>query len=167
MQKRKIINILACLIMIFVAIVGISVYKNSNTKSTSEENILKIEDELNDEQKKQSVTRLAATLTYGNESGENIIYYHILKTDYYEDDPSEMTGLNMTALSVLFQVESVDSREEMTIQEWPAALYKKGETAYLCWTHSPEVTYVLEYNPTKIQDSEIIKMAENAEEECE
>ena len=49
------------------------------------------------------------------------------------------------------------------IQDWPGALYNKDDTAFLCWTYSPEVTYVLEYTPSKIDDSEIIKMAESAE----
>lgn len=49
------------------------------------------------------------------------------------------------------------------IQDWPGAVYKKDDTAFLCWTYSPEVTYVLEYTPSKIDDSEIIKMAESAE----
>ena len=103
-------------------------------------------------------------LTYGNEDNESNVYYHILKTDYYEQDASEITGLNTVAFGVLFPVEFMDSCEEMKIQEWPAALYKKGEMAYLCWTYSPEISYVLEYKPSEIQDSEIIKMAESAKE---
>ena len=87
-----------------------------------------------------------------------------MKTDYYEQDASEITGLNTVAFGVLFPVEFMDSCEEMKIQEWPAALYKKGEMAYLCWTYSPEISYVLEYKPSEIQDSEIIKMAESAKE---
>ena len=67
------------------------------------------------------------------------------------------------ALGVLFPVDSMDSCEKMMIQDWPGALYKKDDTAFLCWTYSPEVTYVLEYTPSKIDDSEIIKMAESAE----
>ena len=67
------------------------------------------------------------------------------------------------ALGVLFPVDSMDSCEEMMIQDWPGALYKKDDTAFLCWTYSPEVTYVLEYTPSKLDDSEIIKMAESAE----
>ena len=63
----------------------------------------------------------------------------------------------------LFPVDSMDSCEEMMIQDWPGALYKKDDTAFLCWRYSPEVTYVLEYTPSKIDDSEIIKMAESAE----
>ena len=43
-----------------------------------------------------------------------------------------------------------------------AALYKKDDTAYLCWTCNPEVTYVLEYTPSKLSDTEIIKMANSA-----
>ena len=41
-------------------------------------------------------------------------------------------------------VDGMDSCEEMMIQDWPGALYKKDDTAFLCWTYSPEVTYVLE-----------------------
>ena len=67
------------------------------------------------------------------------------------------------ALGVLFPVDSMGSCEEMMIQDWPGALYKKDDTAFLCWTYSPEVNYVLEYTPSKIDDSEIIKMAESAE----
>ena len=56
----------------------------------------------------------------------------------------------------------MDSCDEMMIQDWHGALYKKDDTVYLCWTYSPEVTYVLEYTPSKMPDSEIIKMAESA-----
>ena len=85
------------------------------------------------------------------------------QTTFYEGDPKEIRGLHTEALGVLFPVDSMDSCEEMMIQDWPGALYKKDDTAFLCWTYSPEVTYVLEYTPGKIDDSEIIKMAESAE----
>lgn len=112
-----------------------------------------------------SKTELVATLTYGHETDkDNNIYYRILKTIYGEaGDPSSITGLNTDALNVLFLVDMMDSCEEMMIQDWYGALYKKDDTAYLCWTCDPEVTYVLEYTPSKMPDSEIIKMAESAE----
>lgn len=91
------------------------------------------------------------------------ILKHVLKTTFYEGDPEETTGLHTEAVGVLFPVDSMDSCEKMMIQDWPGALYKKDDTAFLCWTYSPEVTYVLEYTPSKIDDSEIIKMAESAE----
>ena len=112
-----------------------------------------------------SKTELVATLTYGHETDkDNNIYYRILKTIYGEaGDPSSLTGLNTDALNVLFPVDMMDSCEEMMIQDWYGALYKKDDTAYLCWTCDPEVTYVLEYTPSKMPDSEIIKTAESAE----
>lgn len=45
---------------------------------------------------------------------------------------------------------------------WDAAIFDKGGLSYLCWTYSPEVSYILEYNPSVIADEEIIKMAESA-----
>lgn len=109
------------------------------------------------------MTELAATLTNGDTtSEENKIYYRILKTTFYERNPDEVTGLHTEALGVLFPVELMDSCEKMKIQNWDAALYKKGDVAYLCWTYLPEVSYVLEYNSNLTDDSEIIRMAESA-----
>ena len=111
-----------------------------------------------------SETELAASLTYEDQNDkDNNIYYRILKTTFYEGDPEEITGLHTEALGVFFPVDSMYSCEEMMIQDWPGALYKKDDTAFLCWTYSPEVTYVLEYTPSKLDDSENIKMAKNAE----
>lgn len=70
--------------------------------------------------------------------------------------------MNIEALNVLFPVDYMDSCEEIMIQDWHGALYKKDDTAYLCWTYDPEVTYVLEYTPSKMPDSEVLKMAESA-----
>lgn len=122
------------------------------------------EEALGENVDKVSMTELAATMTYGHETdSENNIYYHILKTTYYEGgDPASVTGLNTDALQVLFPVEYMDSCEEMMIQDWHGALYKEDDTAYLCWTYDPEITYVLEYTPSKMPDSEILKMAESA-----
>jgi len=123
------------------------------------------EEVLGEDIQQVSKTELVATLTYSHETDkDNNIYYRILKTTYGEaGDPSSITGLNTEALNVLFPVDMMDSCEEMMIQDWYGALYKKDDTAYLCWTYDPEVTYVLEYTPSKMPDSEIIKMAENAE----
>ena len=39
---------------------------------------------------------------------------------------------------------------------------KEGNYPTLCWTYSPEVSYILEYSPYAFADEEIIKMAESA-----
>ena len=168
MNKKKIaLIVLTCVIVSVGIIVAVMTQKEKEMDfdEFSERFEQAAEEVLGEDVKKISKTELAATLTYGDKTDEdNNIYYHILKTTFYEGDPAEITGLHTEALGVLFPVDSMDSCEEMMIQDWYGALYKKDDTAYLCWTYSPEVTYVLEYTPSKIDDSEIIKMAESAKE---
>lgn len=162
MHKKKITLIILILIICSTTIALVAI-RTVTHRDSSVSMLERIENALGDDFKKQTKTELAATLTYSNEDGSNKVYYHILKTTYYESDPSEITGLHTGAFNVLFPVNYMDSCEEMKIQEWDGALYKKGQSAYLCWTYSPEVSYVLEYNPELMEDSEIIKMAQSAE----
>ena len=168
MNKKKIALIILSVVIVSVGIivaVRIQKEKEMDFGEFSERFEQAAEEVLGEDVKKVSKTELAATLTYGDQNDkDNNIYYRILKTTFYEGDPEEITELHTEALEVLFPVDSMDSCEEMMIQDWPGALYKKDDTAFLCWTYSPEVTYVLEYTPSKIDDSEIIKMAESAEE---
>lgn len=163
MSRKRWIALIVFVAVCIVVAIGIAVTQHKKAEPTPDEMISRLEDALGDEYKKQRVTELAATMVYGDKTNEeNKIYYRILKTTYYEADPAEVTGLNTDAFGVLFPVESMDSCEEMKIQDWDAALYKKDDVAFLCWTYSPEVSYALEYNPNTIADSEIIKMAESA-----
>ncbi len=163
MKRKKVIAIIAAVVVCFAVIIGVVICKQKPAEPTPDEMVSRLEAALGDEYKKQLKTELAATMIYGDRNNEeNKIYYRILKTTYYEADPAEVTGLHTEAFNVLFPVDSMDSCEEMKIQDWDAALYKKGDVAYLCWTYSPEVSYALEYNPNTIADSEIIKMAESA-----
>lgn len=123
--------------------------------------IERIENALGEEYKKQSMTELAATIQYGDKEGHTINYY-ILKTTYYEADPTEVLGLNTDAISLIVNPETAESCIEMKIQDWDAALYKTDTLSYLCWTDTPEVSYILEYDPDAVADKEIIKMAESA-----
>lgn len=161
MSKKKIITILVIAISVISAIF-ISNKIKEYQEVTPVEMMEKIENALGDEYKKQSMTEVAATLVYGDGIEEHNINYHILKTTFYEADPAEVTGLHIDALKVLFDPEYTDSCQEMKIQDWDAALYEVGDRSYLCWTYSPEVSYVLEYNPEAVTDEDIIKMAQSA-----
>lgn len=168
MNRKKIFFV--ALVIAVVAIVAIFALTSQKEKEMNPEEFLErfekaAEEVLGEDIQQVSKTELVVTLTYGHETDkDNNIYYRILKTTYGEaGDPASVTGLNTDALNVLFTVDMMDSCEEMMIRDWYGALYKKDDTAYLCWTCDPEVTYVLEYTPSKMPDSEIIKMAESAE----
>lgn len=165
MNKKKILLIVFAIIIVAVGIVT-AVVPQKEKEMDPEEFLERFEqaaeEVLGEDIQQISKTELVATLTFGHET-DNKIYYIILKTTYGEaGDPSSVTGLNTDALNVLFPVDMMDSCEEMMIQDWHGALYKKDDTAFLCWTVDPEVSYVLEYTPSKMPDSEIIKMAESA-----
>lgn len=168
MNKKKRIAILSAIIIAMAVGIIVAVTSHQKKEMNFDEfaNCFEksAEEVLGEDIKKVSKTELVATLSYGNQNDkDNNIHYRILKTTFYEGNQVEITGLHTEALKVLFPVDSMDSCEEIMIQDWPGALYKKDDTAFLCWTYSPEITYVLEYTPSKIDDFEIIKMAESAE----
>lgn len=163
-KRKELVLAVAVVFVLLVAAVVLSAVSRGNDKDASDidQMIQRVESAMGDDFKKQMKTEVAATFVYGNGNESDNINYHILKTTYYEADPDDVTGLNVEALRVLFTPETADSCETMKIQEWDAMLYKTKDHAYLCWTHSPEVSYVLEYNPEAVSDEEIIKMAESA-----
>ena len=62
-----------CFLRVCTATAGVLIYRNPNKKSTLEEDILKVEEALGDEYKKQSEAMLAATLTYGSKDDKTEI----------------------------------------------------------------------------------------------
>ena len=164
-MKKKITIIFIAVFLILGVVFTTGVFAKDNEPTPKEmanriENAIK--EVLGDDVKKQTETVVAGTLKYSDKDG-NEINYHILKTTYYEADPNEVKGLNVEALGVLFNPDSAKSCKEMKIKDWDAALYEFDELSYLCWTDTPEASYVLEYNPDTIPDEEILKMAESAE----
>lgn len=164
MKKKLIISLIAVILVLGVAFaIGALVKEN---KDTPQDMIIRIEsamkEVLGDDVKKQTETVVAGTLKYADKEG-NEIKYHILKTTYYKAEPSEITGLNVDALGVLINPDSANRCKEMKIKNLDAALYEFDEHLYLCWTETPEISYVLEYNPEAVPDEEIIRMAESAE----
>lgn len=164
-MKKKLTIVLIAVFLILGVIFAVGALASEN-EDNPRDMINKFEaavkEVLGDDYKKQTETVVAGTIKYGDEEG-NEINYHILKTTYFEADPSEVTGLNVDALGVLFNPDSANNCTEMKIKDWDAALYEFDEHSYLCWTDTPEISYVLEYSPEAVPDEEIVKMAESAE----
>ena len=107
MNKKKLIPLIVAIIV--VVAVGIIIAVISHQKKEMDFDKFadrfekSAEEVLGEDVKKVSKTELAATLTYGDQNDEdNNIYYRILKTTFYEGDPTEITGLHTEALGVLF-----------------------------------------------------------------
>ncbi len=161
MTGKKRFGIAAVIIVCVLVLLFLTVGRQTAKEDDANEMIERIENALGEEYKKQSMTELAATIQYGDKEGHTINYY-ILKTTYYEASPTEVTGLNTNAISLIVNPETAKSCIDMKIQNWDAALYETDTLSYLCWTDTPEVSYILEYDPDAVADDEIIKMAESA-----
>ena len=119
----------------------------------------RVENALGDEWKKQTVTKVS-DLVYSDDEG-NTIVYHVCTTTYYEADSAKQAGLNTDAISAVISPDEAESYRECTVSGLPAAIYQKDGRAYLCWTIIPELSCVIEYDPTDESEEDIIRMAES------
>lgn len=161
-MKITILIILACVASLMIGFVFGCLADNKEPSISAQDLISRVEDALGDDYKKQTVSEVIAQLTYAKEDGSTPIYYYFVKTTYYEADPDEMTGLNTDALRTIFDPDKAKHSEVMMIQDWPGCLYIFADKSYLCWTVAPDISYILEYDPSTVLDADILRMAESA-----
>lgn len=161
-MKKKIVIVLVAVIVLFAGMASKALTREKEPKITGDEILDRVESVLGDEYKKQTVSEVIAKLTYSHKNGGSPIYYYFVKTTYYDADPAEVTGLNIDAFRTLFNPQDAITTEEMMIQAWYGCRYVFADMSYLCWTAAPDISYVIEYNPSTISDADIIRMAQSA-----
>ena len=122
---------------------------------------------IGDEMPKQTKT-LVIPVTWEDADGNDVIY-RIIQTTYYNADPAEVTGLNVDAIKEIIDPDEAESSRDCRINDDPGAWYEKDNRVYLCWTDTPEYSFVLEYSPGTLTEDEAVKMAESvlpAEGKC-
>lgn len=97
---------------------------------------------------------------YSNASGDTITYYYC-RTAYGRVVPQFIEGVHLDAITCVIDPATADSSYASAVNDLEAVLYCKGDYTYLCWTLSPEMSCVLQYNPEQIAYDEIIRMAES------
>lgn len=160
-MKKILTILLAAIIAILTGFTICVLMQDKEPENNPSEILEQVGNALGDEYKKQTVSEVVAKLTYTQEDGSDPIYYYFVKTTYYEADPAEVTGLNEGAFCTLFNPDDAETTEIMMVQDWNGCLYTLPEKSFLCWTVSPEISYIMEYNPDTIADNVIIKMAES------
>ena len=160
-MKRAILIILTFITAVVSFSVGVKT-QNAKQEINCKSVLEYVENALGDEYKKQTVSEIVAQLTYAHPDGSDPIYYYFVKTTYYEANPIDMPSMNEDAFHVLINPDMAETSMEMKIQDWYGCLYTFPNKSYLCWTVSPEVSYIMEYDPDTVSDEVIIKMAESA-----
>ena len=108
-----------------------------------------------------SVSKAVTKLTYAKKDGSDPIYYYIVKTTYCEAAPKNVTGPHTDAFRAVFDPDDACSIKKTWIQDQPGCFYILPERSFLCWTATPDTSYILEYDPKAVSDAEILRMAQS------
>lgn len=158
-MNRKTWLIVAAICILLVLIGAITFVNRPTTEDEMMDMLNRVENALGDEWKKQTVTKVS-DLVYSDNEG-NTIVYHVCITTYYEADAAAQTGLNTEAIATVIAPDEAESCRKCTVIDLPAAIYRKDGRAYLCWTIIPELSCVIEYDPTVESEEDMIRMAES------
>lgn len=165
-MKKKVLLGIGIAALLLVLILGITRYMevrkcqtDSNWQVAKEfykiENALK---EVDEGYECQSVSKVTP-FTYTDSEGNTIVYYCI-QTAYLENESGDYTGLDMDAISLVVDLNLIKNKREYNVNEHDAYLCALGDRSYLCWTLSPEISCVIEYNADAINEDDIFRMAE-------
>lgn len=158
-MKKRTGLIIAVVCILLIAAIAIILANRPTPQNEMMDMLNRVENALGDEWKKQTVTEVS-DLVYSDDEGNTIIYY-VCVTTYYEADATEQTGLNTDAISAVIPPDEAESCRDCTVCDLPAAIYQKEGRAYLCWTIMPELSCVLEYDPTVESEEDMLRMAES------
>ena len=158
-MKKKTWLIVASICILLVLARAITLANRPTPEDEMMDMLNRMENALGDEWKKQTVTKVS-DLVYSDSEG-NTIVYHVCTTTYYEADAAEQTGLNTEAIAAVISPDEAESFRECTVSGLPAAIYQKDGRAYLCWTIMPELSCVIEYDPTIESEENMLRMAES------
>ena len=122
---------------------------------------LKKEDEEWNLDSLNSVTPYCYTIKDGNV----IMYYHC-RTTYLGEVPTKLEGVNTAALLQVVDVDSLENKENCTINGFSAVTGDFNGKRYLCWTLNPQDSCVIEYTPETVSEDDIFHMAESVRNTC-
>ena len=166
-MKKELLWIVGILVVSLVLIVGIIRYievqkRESDPNWQIAKEIYKVENalkEVDEDYECQSVAEVTP-FTYTDSEGNTIVYYCI-QTAYLENESGDDTGLDINAISMVIDPELMENKQECKVNEYDAFLCELGDQSYLCWTHSPEISCVIEYSAEAISEESIFRMAES------
>lgn len=164
-MKRKVLWVVGIGISILVLIIGVARYIEVQTCQTDPNwqianEIYKVENalkEVDEDYECQSVSKVTPFI-YTDPEGNTIVYY-CCQTAYVSNESGDYAGLNMDAISLVIDISQIENRRECTVNEYDAFRCEIGDRTYLCWTLSPEISCVIEYDADTVNEGSIFRMA--------
>ena len=166
-MKKKLLWCAGIIILIAVTILGICRYLEVRRRQTDPnwklaEQIYKMENALNEVDEDYACRSLSKVTPFSYTDSEgNIITYYCCQTSYLSDEYGEDTGLNTDAIGMVIDFAQIQNRRECKVNAYDAFQCETGESSYLCWTISPEISCVIEYSEDVNDVTDIFRMAES------
>ena len=166
-MKRKVLRAVAVGALALVLIIGVTRYIEVRTRQTDPNwqianEIYKVENalkEVDEGYECQSVSKVTP-FTYTDSEGNTIVYY-CCQTAYVSNESEEYAGLNMDAIGLVIDISQIENKRDRKVNEYDAFQCEIGDRTYLCWTRSPKISFVIEYNADTVNEDSIFQMAES------
>ena len=163
---RKKVFIALGLILILIAIsLGVSwcryMEKRDQYIAVAEE-IYRVETalkEVDEDWERNSITKISSFEIKGPDGVAGI--YSCCQSTYFGEFVVDENGIDSNVIGQLVDMDRVESTQKMKVNEYDACLYVIEDQTYLCWTASPEYSFVIQFNPDLLSESNVIKMAES------
>ena len=164
-MKSKLLCTVLVLLMA-IGIIGYTLRQNHGTDpylqiaetSYRIENALK---EMDEEYRCNSFSKVTP-FSYTDSEGNMIVYY-CCQTKYIDNEFGRYSGLNLDAIELVVDYDLIENRSECQVNHYEAFNGDLKDRSYLCWTLSPEISCVIEYDAEKIAYEDILHMAESIE----
>lgn len=166
-MKQKILRTVGIGVLVLVLILGVTRFfqvRNRQTDSNWQianeiynvENALK---EVDEDYECQSISKVTP-FTY-TDSERNTIIYYCCQTAYLSNESGEYTGLDMNAIGLVVDISQIENKRECTVNEYDAFQCEVSDRTYLCWTLSPEISCVIEFDMDVTDGNDILHMAQS------
>lgn len=165
MARKKLRIVLPLCLVAIVVMISILAFAKANAEpKTDAEKLREMADRVEDailsvdDGYEKQVEIMTFPMTYSDAEGNTIVFTQS-HTKYYEEDPTEISGLHIESIEAV--VVLPENYRECTVGDMSAAWFEKDDRAFLCWTMSPEISCVIEYSPESLAEDEVFKMAES------
>lgn len=160
MKKKIIAGIILC-VLALALVVGIKIYQRENDPywqiAEDLHNVESALQEIDESWELESLSQVTP-YCYQNPEGTTITYY-CCTTTYLNGEPTELAGLNKTALGQVVDVDALDDRRECEVNGKEAVMGEQDGLTYLCWTLSSTYSCVLEFTAGTVAEDDIFRIA--------
>ncbi len=168
-MKKKLLWCAGIVVLVAVIILGVWHYIALRNRQTDPnwkfaEQIYKMENalkELDEDYECKSISKVTP-YTYADSAGNTITYY-CCQTTYISDEYGEDIGLNTDAIGMVIDFAQIENKRHCKVNEYDAFQCEIEKCSYLCWTISPEISCIIEYNAEIVDEADIFRMAESVQ----